>query len=68
MSEAPSSDKEELLSLSIIHLDSWQQRSAQAQLSAGTDHSCGIKADGAVACWGIIPPTTDQPDKQPARR
>ena len=44
--------REESLSLSISHLDSWRQRSAQAQLSAGDAHSCAIKADGAVVCWG----------------
>ena len=45
-------DREETLSLSIVHLDGWQRRSAQAQLSAGDAHSCGIKADGAAVCWG----------------
>ena len=44
--------REETPSISIVHLDSWRQRSAQAQLSAGAIHSCGVKADGAVACWG----------------
>ena len=45
--------QEERLSLSISHLDSWQQRSAQAQLSAGVIHSCGIKADGAGRLLGV---------------
>ena len=45
--------KEETLSLSVRYMDSWRQRSAQAQLSAGGLHSCGIKADKrTVACWG----------------
>ena len=44
--------REERLGLSISHLDSWRQRSAQAQLSAGHRHSCGIRAGGEVACWG----------------
>ena len=46
----------ELLDLNIIHLDSWRpftQPTAQAQLSAGGRHNCGIKADGAMACWGL---------------
>ena len=42
----------ESLSLNIIHLDSWRQRSAQTQLGAGRDYTCGIKADGRAACWG----------------
>ena len=48
-------DKEKTLSLKISHMDIWQpfaQPTAQAQLNAGTDHTCGIKADGRAACWG----------------
>ena len=44
--------REEQLSLNIIHLDSWRQPSAQAQLSVGGSHSCGIRADRTMACWG----------------
>ena len=44
--------EEELLSLNISHLDSWQQRSAQAQLSANNAHNCAIRANGTLACWG----------------
>ena len=52
LSEGVGLGREERLDLSIIHLDSWRQRSAQAQLSAGGSHSCGIKADRRMACWG----------------
>ena len=56
--------REERLSLSIVHLDSWQpfaQPTAQAQLSAGAEHTCGIKADGAAACWGSDGSDRDDP-------
>ena len=47
--------REERLNLNISHLDIWQpftQPSAQVQLSAGASHSCGIRADRTMACWG----------------
>ena len=55
LSEGTVLGREEQLSLNIIHLDSWQplaQPSAQAQISAGLIHSCAIKADSGVVCWG----------------
>ena len=45
--------REERLRLSISHVDVWRQRSAQAQLSAGGEHSCAIREDGAAVCWGL---------------
>ena len=38
------------LDLSVSHLDSFIRNSAQ--ISAGDDHTCAIKTDGTVACWG----------------
>ena len=61
LSEDTIRGKEGRLSLSISHLDSWQpfaQATAQAQISAGDLHTCGIKADGAAACWGFDAATT----------
>ena len=48
--------REERISLTVSHLDSWQpfaQAGAQAQIDAGFRHSCGIKVDGRMACWGF---------------
>ena len=56
MSEGAVLGREERLSLSVAHLDSLQASTriptAQAQLSAGASHTCGIKANNTVACWG----------------
>ncbi len=32
--------------------DSDQQGSVDVVVSAGREHSCGVKSDGSVACWG----------------
>ena len=51
--------------LSISHLDSWRQRSAQAQLSSGGDHNCAIKADGGIVCWGSDSHSQSSPTSSP---
>ena len=43
---------EELLSLTIHHIDTYQPLTAQAQIGASSSHSCAIRADNTVACWG----------------
>ena len=40
------------LDLRVIHLDTFTRKGKGAQISAGSDHSCAIKTDGTMACWG----------------
>ena len=57
--------KEELLSLSVAHLDGWRQRSAQAQLGAADRHSCAVKEDNTVICWGSDAANRSSPTSSP---
>ena len=43
---------EELLNLTIHHIDTYQPLTAQAQITASDNHTCAIRSDNTVACWG----------------
>ena len=45
----------ERLNLTINHIDTWQtftEPTAQNQINAGEQHSCAIRTNNTVACWG----------------
>ena len=42
----------EQLNLTIHYIDSYQPLTAQAQIGAGISHTCAIRPDNTVACWG----------------
>ena len=45
--------RNESLPLSLTHLDALRESSAQgAQIGTGSVHSCAIKPDNSLACWG----------------
>ena len=31
-------------------------------IATGNLHSCALRSDGTIACWGMISPATDPPD------